>query len=86
MPNTVITNGDHSPKLINLNLPTSQAIVEEEKDEPKSPYATNIPKFELVYFPQPVCKILYEYKILEEKVRFWPVDSPWAFPSSFAYV
>ena len=61
-------------------------IVEETKDEDKSPYANQIPKFNYVLYPESGTKTLFEYEILTQRVRSCQINSPWAFPASFACV
>ena len=81
----VASNGSmEEGKMINLNIVMN--YTEEELKEPASPYATRIPKFDKVYFPEQGTRLLYEFDVLSQRIDRWEVETPWAFPSCFAFV
>ena len=65
----------------------NQAIIEEGKHEGASPMAkaANLPKFSQIFFPECGTKVVYEYLVPFQKCYKHTIDTPWAFPSSFAF-
>lgn len=45
----------------------------------------NVPRFNLIFFPECGLKIVQEYNVLTQESRRHEIDSPWAFPAGFAF-